>query len=144
MGEWMDGFLTRLEKNRQENLAGGGQERIDVQHSLGKLTARERIEKLADPGTFEEIGSRVREFRLLMEGDPKPSPSDGVIMGFAKVNGRPVMVYALDFTVMSGSIGDQGAWKIAELIQMAGQEQMPIIGMIDSAGSRLSFKGGYV
>jgi acetyl-CoA carboxylase carboxyltransferase component len=133
-----------LEKNRQENLAGGGQERIEVQHSLGKLTARERIEQLADPGTFEEIGSRVREFRLLMEGDAKPSPSDGVIIGFAKVNGRPVMVYAVDFTVMSGSIGDQGAWKIAELVQMAGQEQMPIIGMIDSAGSRVSFKKGYV
>jgi acetyl-CoA carboxylase carboxyltransferase component len=144
MGEWMDGFLTRLEKNRQENLAGGGQDRIEVQHALGKLTARERIEQLADPGTFEEIGSRVREFRLLMEGDAKPSPSDGVIVGFAKVNGRPVMVYALDFTVMSGSIGDQGAWKIAELVQMAGQEQMPIIGMIDSAGSRVSFKKGYV
>jgi len=73
MGEWMDGFLARLEKNRQDNLAAGGQERIDVQHSLGKLTARERIEYLTDPGTFEEIGSRVREFRVLMEGDAKPS-----------------------------------------------------------------------
>jgi acetyl-CoA carboxylase carboxyltransferase component len=96
MGEWMDGFLARLDKNRQDNLAAGGQERIDVQHSLGKLTARERIEHLTDPGTFEEIGSRAREFRVLMEGDAKPSPSDGVIMGFAKVNGRPVMVYALE------------------------------------------------
>ncbi len=144
MGEWMDGFLARLEKNRQDNLAAGGQERIDVQHSLGKLTARERIEYLTDPGTFEEIGSRVREFRVLMEGEAKPSPSDGVIMGFAKINGRPVMVYALDYTIMSGSIGDQGVWKIAELVQMAGQEQMPIIGLIDSAGSRISFKNGYV
>jgi acetyl-CoA carboxylase carboxyltransferase component len=144
MGEWMDGFLARLEKNRQDNLAGGGQERIDVQQSLGKLTARERIDYLTDPGTFEEIGSRVREFRVLMEGEAKPSPSDGVIMGFAKIDGRPVMVYALDFTVMSGSIGDQGVWKIAELVQMAGQEQMPIIGLIDSAGSRISFKNGYV
>jgi acetyl-CoA carboxylase carboxyltransferase component len=144
MGQWMDGFLTKLEENRQENLAGGGQERIELQHSLGKLSARERIELLADPGTFEELGSRVREFRMFLEGEAKLSPSDGVIMGFARVNGRPVMIYALDFTVMSGSIGDQGVWKIAELVHMAGQEQMPIIGMFDSAGSRISFKGGYV
>jgi acetyl-CoA carboxylase carboxyltransferase component len=144
MGQWMDGFLAKLEQNRRENLTGGGQERIDLQHTLGKLTARERIERLADRGSFEEIGSRVREFRLFLEGKAEPSPSDGIIMGTARVNDRPVMVYAMDFTVMSGSIGDQGAWKIAELVQMAGQEQMPIIAMIDSAGSRLSFKNGYV
>jgi acetyl-CoA carboxylase carboxyltransferase component len=144
MGQWMDGFLAKLEQNRLDNLAGGGKERIELQHSLGKLTARERIELLADPGTFEEIGSRVREFRIGLEGREKPSPSDGVIMGMAGINGRPVMVYAMDFTVMSGSLGDQGAWKIAELVQMAGQQQMPVIAMIDSAGSRLSIKGGYV
>jgi acetyl-CoA carboxylase carboxyltransferase component len=144
MGQWMDGFMARLAENRRENLEGGGAERIAVQKSLGKLTARERIELLADPGSFEEIGSRVREFRGGLEGEGKPSPSDGVVMGLAKIDGRPVMVYATDFTVMSGSIGDQGVWKIAELVQMAGQEQMPLIGMIDSAGSRMSFKGGYV
>jgi acetyl-CoA carboxylase carboxyltransferase component len=140
MGQWMDGYLEKLDQNRRENLAGGGQERIDLQHSLGKLTARERIEKLIDPGTFEEIGSLVREFRMGLTGEPKPSPSDGVIMGMAAVNGRSAMVYALDFTVMSGAIGDQGVWKIAELVQMAGQQQMPLIGIFDSAGSRISFK----
>ena len=144
MGKWMDGYLDKLAANRRENLESGGKERIEEQHSLGKLTARERIERLADPGTFEEIGSHVREFRLHLTGNAKPSPSDGVIMGFAEVNGRPVMVYAMDFTIMSGSIGDQGVWKIAELVQMAGQEQIPLIGMFDSAGSRISFKGGYV
>ena len=66
----------------------------------------------------------------------------GVVMGMARINNRPVMVYSLDFTVMSGSIGDQGVWKIAELVQMAGQEQTPLIGLIDSAGSRLTFKDG--
>jgi len=144
MGKWMDGYLDKLAANRRENLESGGKERIEAQHSLGKLTARERIERLADPGTFEEIGSLVREFRLHLTGKAKPSPSDGVIMGLAQVNGRPVMVYAMDFTIMSGSIGDQGVWKIAELVQMAGQEQIPLIGMFDSAGSRISFKGGYV
>ena len=144
MGQWMDGYIEKMEKNRLENLEGGGKERIEVQHSLGKLTARERIELLVDPGSFEEIGSVVRQFRTVREQEVKPSPSDGVVMGPAKINGRPVMVYSTDFTVMSGSIGDQGAWKIAELVQMAGQEQMPIIGMIDSAGSRISFKDGFV
>ena len=144
MGKWMDGYLTKLAKVRQENLECGGPERIKRQHQMGKLTARERIERLADPGTFEELGSVVREFRIGLGGEAKPSPADGVVMGMAKINGRPVMVYCLDFTVMSGSIGDQGVWKIAELVQMAGQERMPIIGIFDSAGSRISFKDGYV
>jgi len=144
MGTWMNGYLDKLARVRQENLEGGGKERIQIMHQLGKLTARERIDRLADAGTFEELGSLVREFRSTSEGEAQPSPSDGVVMGLAKVNGRPVMVYSMDFTVMSGSIGDQGAWKIAELVQMAGQEQMPIIGMFDSAGSRISFKDGFI
>lgn len=144
MGQWMNGYLKRLEENRRENLEGGGKERIEVQHGLGKLTARERIERLADSGSFEEIGSRVREFRVGLVGKERPSPSDGVVMGMAKVNGRTVMIYALDFTVMSGSLGDQGVWKIAELVQMAGQELVPVIGIFDSAGSRISFKNGFV
>jgi acetyl-CoA carboxylase carboxyltransferase component len=65
-----------------------------------------------------------------------------VVVGTATVSGRRIMVYSIDFTVMSGTIGDQGVWKIAELVQMAGQEQVPLFGMIDSAGSRLSFKRG--
>ena len=144
MGEWMNGYLKRLEKNWEENQTGGGKDRIEVQHSLGKLTARERIDRLVDPGSFEELGSLVRDPYARLASIPKPSPSDGVVMGQAKIKNRPVMVYALDYTVMSGSIGDQGVWKIAELVQMAGQAQIPIIGMIDSAGSRLTFKGGFV
>ena len=144
MGKWMNGYLEKLAANRRETSAGGGAQRIELQHRLGKLTARERIEYLADQGSFEELGSQVREFRFGRQGEAKPSPSDGVIMGHARVLGRPVMVYAMDFTVMSGSIGDQGIWKIAELIEMAGQQQMPVIGMFDSAGSRISFKNGYV
>ena len=144
MGKWMDGYLDKLVKVRQENLEAGGKERVELQHNLGKLTARERIDRLADAGTFEEIGSLVREFRTGLKGEAKPSPAEGVVMGLAKINGRQVMIYSLDFTVMSGSIGDQGVWKIAELVQMAGQEQMPIIGMFDSAGSRISFQNGFV
>lgn len=144
MGQWMDGYLERLEKNRRECREAGGKERIDVQHGLGKLTARERIEKLVDPGSFDDIGSQVRGRAFSFGKGEDGTPADGVFMGFGTVNGRQVMVYSIDFTIMSGSIGDQGVWKIAELIQMAAQEQIPVIGMIDSAGSRISFKKGAV
>ncbi len=142
MGEWMDGYLAKLFKDRQENLEGGGPDRIEIQHQLGKLTARERIDRLVDAGTFEEMGSVVRDMRPPLDERPRPSPSDGVVMGLAKIKGRPVMVYSMDFTVMSGALGDQAAWKLADLTQMAGQNKMPIVGMVDSAGERLSFKGG--
>jgi len=140
----MDGFLKRLEAVEQENLAGGGPGRIALQHELGKLTARERIDALADPGSFQEIGSLVRDIRTMLGQLDKPCPADGVVMGTAEIEGRPVMVYATDFTVMSGAIGDQGVWKIAELVEMAGKEQIPIIGIFDSAGSRISLTGGWV
>ncbi|MEW6185700.1 MAG: carboxyl transferase domain-containing protein [Thermodesulfobacteriota bacterium] len=142
MGEWMDSYLKRLAKNREENQMGGGPDRIAVQHGLGKLTARERIQRLLDPDSFEELGSLVRDPYNSKVSNPKASPADGVVMGIGKINGRLTALYSLDFTVMSGSIGDQGVWKIAELVQIAGQEKIPLIGIIDSAGSRLSFKGG--
>ena len=140
----MNSYLEKLAANRRENTEAGGAQRLELQHQLGKLTARERIEYLTDQGSFEELGSLVREFRFGLEGEAKPSPSDGVVMGLGQVNNRPVMVYSLDFTVMSGSIGDQGIWKIAELIEMAGKQQIPVIGIFDSAGSRIGFKNGYI
>ena len=142
MGNWMDGHLNNLVQKQQENLDLGGNDRIEVQHGLGKLTARERIERLVDPGTFDELGSLVRDSYRGSTASPKPSPADGVVMGWARVNGRQVMIYSLDFTVMSGAIGVAGIWKLAELVDMAGREQVPLIGMIDSAGSRIGFKGG--
>ena len=142
MGQWMDGYLERMVALDEEALRGGGEERIQVQHGLGKLTARERIDKLVDPGSFKEFGSNVRDpSTRIYSAEPKPSPGDGVVMGTAEVEGRRIMAYALDFTVMSGTIGDQGVWKIAELVQMAGQEQVPIFGILDSAGSRIRERG---
>jgi len=142
MGQWMNSYLDRLEKVRRENLAGGGKERLELQGKLGKLTARERIDFLVDPGTFDEIGSIVTDSRTPFDGKTRPSPSDGVVMGLAKVNSSPVALYSMDFSVMSGSLGDQAAWKLVDLTKMAGQNQMPLISIIDSAGERLSIKGG--
>lgn len=143
MGQWMDGFMEKLAGNRDENLAGGGPDRIALQHELGKMTARERIEALADPGTFTELGSLVRDPRTVLGQHDKPSPSDGVVMGSAEISGRQILVYATDFTVMSGSLGEQGVWKIAELVEMAGKQQVPIIGIFDAVGSRISLTKGF-
>ncbi len=142
MGQWMDSYLDRLEGVRRENLEGGGRERLEVQGRFGKLTARERIDLLVDPGTFDEMGSIVTDSRAPFDGKRRPSPSDGVVMGLARVNGSPVALYSMDFSVMSGSLGDQAAWKLVDLTKMAGQNQMPLISIIDSAGERLSIKGG--
>jgi acetyl-CoA carboxylase carboxyltransferase component len=142
MGQWMDGYLKRLDRARRENLEGGGTDRLRVQKDLDKLSARERIGRLADPDSFEEIGSLVRDGRPPYDGRKRPSSGDGVVMGFADVNGRPIAVYALDFSVMSGSLGDQAVWKLNDLTKMAGQMGIPIIGLIDSAGERISLKGG--
>lgn len=144
MGKWMDGYLKKLSQLRGENLSGGGEERTALQRQLGKLTARERIDRLTDPGSFEEIGSAVRDTRPPFDGKSRPSPGDGIVMGLARVNGRQVMLYALDFTVMSGSLGDQAAWKLVDLVKMAGQLRVPLIGIFDSAGERLSLKNGDV
>jgi acetyl-CoA carboxylase carboxyltransferase component len=143
MGKWMDGFLEKLAVNHRENAVGGGQDRIDLQHSLGKLTARERITCLVDSDSFMELGSLVRDPHAALGELDKPCPSDGVIMGTAEINRRQVMVYATDFTVMSGSLGEQGVWKIAELVEMAGKQLVPIIGIFDAVGSRLSFTRGF-
>jgi acetyl-CoA carboxylase carboxyltransferase component len=142
MGQWMDSYLEKLAKVREQNLIGGGKERIEQIHQLGKLTARERIESLLDSGSFEEIGSIVTDIRPSLDGKERLDPSEGIVMGFGKIDDRPVMVYAMDFSVMSGSLGDQAAWKLADITSMAGDRGMPLIGVIDSMGERLSFKKG--
>lgn len=142
MGTWMDGYLERLDGVRIQNLAGGGDDRLHIQRGLNKLTARERIARLVDVGSFEEIGSLVTDSRPSFDGKARPCPSDGVVMGFAKIVGRTVALCAMDFSVMSGSLGDQAAWKLADWVEMAGQKRMPLICMFDSAGLRVGIKGG--
>ena len=152
MGQWMNGFTKRLDTIRKASIEGGGVDRIEIQHKLGKLTVRERIERLFDPGSFQQLGTLVVEQQEIVAVDAaeikrkglsgKESPSDGVMIGFGKVNGKKVAVYATDFTVMSGSIGDQGSWMIADMISMAGKMRIPIIALYDSAGLRGTFTDG--
>ncbi|GIU70888.1 MAG: methylmalonyl-CoA carboxyltransferase [Candidatus Nitrosocaldaceae archaeon] len=116
---------------------GGGEERIKAQHSKGKLTARERLNLLLDPGTFIELDkfvvTRSRDFGL----DKKKFYGDGVVTGYGNINNRQVFVYAQDFTVLGGSLGEMSGKKIAKVMDHAIKNGCPIIGIIDSGGARI-------
>ena len=129
--------IAKLNSKREEARMGGGQKRIDIQHSKGKLTARERLEVLLDPNSFEEYGLYV-EHRCADFGlDDKKHPGDGVITGQGTVNGRLVFVYSQDFTVMGGSLGEAHARKICHILDKAMQVKAPVIGINDSGGARI-------
>ncbi len=133
----MDQENTRLENLRSEARLGGGEARIAAQHAKGKLTARERIDLLLDPGSFMEIGGFVQH-RATGFGLEKTRPlGDGVITGWGKVDGRLVYVFAQDFTVLGGSLGEAHGRKIARLMDLALQNGAPLIGMNDSGGARI-------
>ena len=128
---------ANLEEIRKQVLMGGGQEKIDKQHEKGKLSARERIEYLLDPGTFTEIGSYVTH-RATGLGMEKNHPwGDGVITGIGKIEGRPIYIFAQDFTILGGSVGEAHGRKIARLMDMAYQNGAPVIGLNDSGGARI-------
>ncbi|MFV9874955.1 MAG: acyl-CoA carboxylase subunit beta [Rickettsiales endosymbiont of Dermacentor nuttalli] len=132
-----DSMNELLENKRQMARLGGGQNRIDIQHSKGKLTARERIEVLLDPDSFEEYGMFV-EHRCTNFGMEKNVISgDGVITGHGTINGRLVFVYSQDFTVLGGSLSEANAKKICQIMDMAMKVKAPIIGINDSGGARI-------
>src|SRR6478609_4399037 len=120
-----------------EDLAERREERIARQHGQGKLTARERSDLLIDDGTFSEFGIHAAPHfsQVAMQG--KDAPADRVITGYGKVNGRLVAVCAYDFTVMAGSIGMTGEFKVARLREMALTKRMPMVWLLDSAGARI-------
>jgi len=122
-------------KLKEELLKGGSSKKVEQQRAAGKMTARERIDKIIDKDTFVEIGvffkSRNNDF---ISDD---APCEGVVAGFGTVNLRPVYVYAQDYTVLSGSLGEMHAKKIVKTMEMAQSSGVPVIGIIDSAGARI-------
>jgi acetyl-CoA carboxylase carboxyltransferase component len=127
----------RLEELRTSALSGGGLSQIEKQHNKGKLTARERIEKLLDPGTFIETDQFVTH-RASGFGMEKAHPlTDGVVTGWGKIDGRTIFLYAQDFTVLGGSLGESHGMKIARLLDLAHQSGAPVIGINDSGGARI-------
>src|SRR5436190_17136565 len=126
--------LADLERRAE---LGGGEERLRRQHEAGKLTARERIDLLFDPGTFEEtdklVTHRCRDFGM----DAQIVPGDGVVTGRGLVEGRPVFAFAQDFTVFGGSLSETNAEKIVKMMDLAVKVGAPIIGLNDSGGARI-------
>jgi len=133
----MRDIVQELDAKRAEARAGGGQRRIDAQHKRGKLTARERIQVLFDPDSFEEwdmfVEHRCTDFGL--EGTRVPG--DGVVTGYGTINGRLVFVFSQDFTVFGGSLSETHAEKICKVMDAAMRNGAPIVGLNDSGGARI-------
>ena len=127
----------KLEEMRREALASGGEKRIQAQHEKGKLTARERIEKLLDDGTFREVDMFRTRHTISSERDESLPLTDGVITGWGKIDGRLVYIYAQDFTIMGGSLGESHGLKIAKIMDLAYENGAPLIGLNDSGGARI-------
>ena len=129
--------VARLRAMREQSLVGGGADRIDRQHERGKLTARERLDLLLDPGSFVELDAfvvhRAEEFGL----DEQRILGDGVVTGHGTVDGRLVFVYSQDFTVFGGSLSEAHAEKICKVMDLAMRTGAPIIGLNDSGGARI-------
>ncbi len=130
-----DDRIARLEAMRARAREGGGRVRIDAQHARGKLTARERIDLLLDPGSFVEIDAFVTARGA--DDDPEAILGDGVITGHGAVDGRPVFVFSQDFTVFGGSLSEAYATKICKVMDLAMKVGAPIIGLNDSGGARI-------
>ncbi|HTD53137.1 MAG TPA: carboxyl transferase domain-containing protein, partial [Thermoanaerobaculia bacterium] len=129
--------ISDLEALREKRLEGGGTERIERQHAEGKLTAHERVDLLLDPDSFFEVDPfvthRSRDFGV----EKSQVPGDGVVCGAGRIDGRPVYVFAQDFTVFGGSLSETNADKICKVMDLAVQNGAPIIGLNDSGGARI-------
>ncbi|QGP91623.1 Methylmalonyl-CoA carboxyltransferase 12S subunit [Neomoorella glycerini] len=133
----MDGLLNELNKKLVKIRAGGGEERVARQHQQGKKTARERIEALLDPGSFNEIDAFVTHRCTNFDMAQTEAPGEGVVTGYGTIDGRLVAIYAQDFTVLGGSLGEMHAKKICKVLDLAMKVGIPVIGINDSGGARI-------
>src|SRR5947209_18462789 len=133
----MHEIIRQLDAKRAAARLGGVRKRIDTQHAKGKLTARERIDLLLDPGSFEEW-DMFKEHRCTDFGmDRQSVPGDGVVTGYGTINGRLVFVYSQDFTVFGGSLSEAHAEKVCKIMDHALKVGAPVIGINDSGGARI-------
>ena len=121
MGDKMLKAIEKYHQIHEKNRLGGGVELIERQHKRGKLTARQRIDALIDPGTFNELGSFVGTTSVRIDGRIPEAPCDGAVSGTGMIHGRPVMIHASDFTVLGGSAAVQHLMKFAKPLEMAGR-----------------------
>ncbi len=136
-GDRRQELVQKLDKLNEEALQGGGAARIKKQHEAGKLTARERIDLLLDPGSFVELGRFVMHRCTDFGMEEQKVLGDGVVTGYGTVDGRKVFVFAQDFTVFGGSLSGAYAQKICKLMDMAMKVGAPVIGLNDSGGARI-------
>jgi propionyl-CoA carboxylase beta chain len=139
--------LEELERRRDAARLGGGEKRIEAQHRKGRLTARERLDILLDPGSFEELDMYVEHNCTDFGMQDTIIPGDGVVTGSGTINGRLVFVFSQDFTVFGGSLSERHAQKICKIMDMAMKVGAPVIGLNDSGGARIqegvASLGGY-
>ncbi|RKD75629.1 propionyl-CoA carboxylase beta chain [Sinobaca qinghaiensis] len=134
MSRDMIDYIDEMEKRREKVKMGGGEIRMEAQHDRGKGTARERIDLLVDEGSFVELNPFI-EGRT-GEGDLE-APGEGVVTGYAKIDGRQIFLFSQDFTVYGGALGEMHALKIAKVMDLAAENGSPIIGLNDSGGARI-------
>jgi propionyl-CoA carboxylase beta chain len=137
MSSATDHQLEELERRKRRSEEGGGEQRIERQHAEGKLTARERIGLLFDPGSFQELDQLVVHRCTDFGMDRQQIPGDGVVTGFGTVLGRLVYAFAQDFTVFGGSLSETHAAKIVKIMDLAMENGAPIVGLNDSGGARI-------
>ena len=126
-----------IAEHRARARRGGGQKRIDAQHARGKLTARERIERLLDADSFEELAPYVEHRHAGFGLEKDRHAGDGVVTGFGLVDGRRIAVFAQDFTVLGGSFSEVQAMKVGRLLEAATSSGLPIVALLDSVGARI-------
>jgi propionyl-CoA carboxylase beta chain len=132
-GDSGSGRYHELEQRRQEASQGGGEARIQAQHAKGKRTARERLSLLLDEGSFQEIGPYIAS----RQAGQDAIPGDAVVAGYGTIGGRRVCVYSQDFTVVGGSFSEAQATRVCQIMDLALQGGLPVIGLNDSVGARI-------
>ena len=140
MGQRMNEAIQKYLDIQEKNELGGGKEQMDRQRDRGKLTARERIDILIDPGTFSELGTCVNTTGMRIDGVAPDAPRDAVVLGTAEIHGRVAMIHAADFTVLGGSTAVQSLMKTARAMELSVQWGMPMIHLMDSSGGRLGYR----
>lgn len=133
----MKNNIKQLQEKLQQAYLGGGEVRIEKQHTKGKLTARERIDYLLDEGSFEEMGVLVTHRTTDFGMEKQKFYGDGVVTGYGTINGRLVYLFSQDFTVFGGSLSETHAEKIVKIMDMAVKVGAPVIGLNDSGGARI-------
>jgi acetyl-CoA carboxylase carboxyltransferase component len=138
----MRDLVEDLQRRRAHIAAMGGPEAVARQHAAGKLTVRERLDLLYDPGSFVEVGGHATHHSDHPSMADRHTPADGVVTGFGRIDGRPACAIAYDFTVMAGSMGRTGETKCARIREMALTQRLPLVWLIDSAGARIQEAAG--